>query len=85
MCFLKDVHRLKNWYRQSKKKIKSLKIIESLKREWGNNKISWVKVENTQGIWILYDVLLTLNFLNANEQKTIAAERHSIMESATLN
>lgn len=69
---------LKNWCRQSKKKINSLKIIKSLKRKWGNNKISWVKVENTQGIWILYDVLLTLNFLNANVHK-VAAERHSIM------
>ena len=39
---------------------------------------------NTQGIWILYGALLTLNFLNANVQK-IAAERHWIIETAKLN
>lgn len=28
------------------------------------------------GIWILYGVLLTVNFLNVNEQRTTVAERH---------
>lgn len=40
---------------------------------------------NTQGIWILYDIVLTLNFLNADEQvKT--PERHEIVKgTAELN
>ena len=39
------------------------------------------KDENIQGACILYGILLTLNFLNANEQKTIASERHWVMET----
>lgn len=34
---------------------------------------------NTQSIWILYDALLTFNFLNAEEQTT-AVEKHCIMK-----
>ena len=40
---------------------------------------------NTQCIWILYGVFLTLNFLNANVQKTIAAVRHWVMKAVKLN
>ena len=34
---------------------------------------------NAQGVWILYVVVLTLNFLNADEQ-VVATERHGIVK-----
>lgn len=37
---------------------------------------------NTQAVWILYDALSGLNFLNANELKMTAVERHWIVERA---
>ena len=42
-------------------------------------------MENTQGIRILNDIVLTLNFLNADEQVT-TLERHEIVKgTAELN
>lgn len=41
-------------------------------------------MENTQGIWILYGVFLTLHFLNANIKK-LAAKRHLVIETAKLH
>lgn len=42
-------------------------------------------MKNTQGVWILYGVVLSLNFLNANEWRT-AAEKHGIAaETAGAN
>lgn len=41
-------------------------------------------MENAQKVWILYDVLLILNFLIGDEQ-TVATESHQIMRSVNLN
>lgn len=41
-------------------------------------------MENTQG-WILYVALMTLKFLNADEQNTNAPERQSIEKKKKLS
>lgn len=41
-------------------------------------------MENTQGVWILCVIVLTLNILIADKQM-IAAKRHCIVKAARLN
>lgn len=42
-------------------------------------------MENSQGDWIAYGVLLNFNFLNGNIQKIIAVKKYSIIKTAILN
>ena len=43
-----------------------------------------MRMENTRGGWILYVIVLSLNFLIA-EEKVVVAKTHWIMEDVRLN
>ena len=47
-----------------------------------SKKISHVKTEYRQGVWIMYIIVFSLNFLTVNELST---ERHFIVWAAKLN
>lgn len=56
-----------------KKYFENNKVFRERIKQYYFKKISHIRMENAQGIWVLYGALLTLNSLNA-DKKTTAAE-----------
>lgn len=64
---VKNVHRLQREKRKDtdSHRKNSLKIIKVFKER--SFKKSHIEIKNTQGVWILYGTVLSLNFLTADE------------------
>lgn len=68
----------------TKSKLKIIKQIFKEKVKYYKNKIRHIGMGNKQGIWILYGISLTFNFLDDNKQKQSCWETF-IIENAKLN